>query len=116
MRNLDQLLPDILLDDFWRAIDDLDDVIDGKEYKKLIKEYFGLDGKSKKKREHLQIDEQLQDWNEINNFVTGNLRARLLKQKTRDHVEQRKAEIREKKEVNRVRHQLARGGGSVEKS
>ena len=116
MIKLEELVPGILVSDFWRVVNALDETIDGKNYKGIIAQYFHPDGKSKKNIQSLQTDKQIQDWNEVNNFILSNVIPKMHIQRLRDRKEQRKQEIREKKEANRARHQLARGGRGVEES
>ena len=116
MRNVSDLIHDVDMKLFWQTVDALDEVIDGKEYKRLIREYFHPDGKSKRTKVSLSTDRQLQDWNDINGFVTRIVGRRMPIQQLRNRKAQIKIEIQERKEANRARHQLARGGRSIEKS
>jgi hypothetical protein len=90
--------------------------IEGKDMKKLLKEYFHPDGKSKKKQEDFVTDEQLQEWNAVGMFAIKVVGQRMRVAQSKEYKEQRKQEAKERKEANRERHQLARGGRSVEES
>ena len=116
MNHLDDLIFGLSVEDFWRAINDLDATIDGKDYRKLIAKYFHPNGQAKITIQNIHTDQQAQEINEVNNFILSNIVPCMHINRLRDRKAQRKAEIQMRKEANRVRHQLARGGRSVEES
>ena len=116
MKSFEKIYPGVSVTDFWRIIDDLPEVIDGKEYKKLVKEYFDRDGKSTKKSSDIKTDEQFQIWNDINEFARLIVSKKLPVQKLRDRRESKLAEISRKKESNREKRRSSTSSRNAEES
>ena len=99
-RTIQNILPDVSVEDLWKIVDDLPDVVGNKKHKQNMHRFFNKDGTCKENV--LKTDKDFQEWHDTHVFMRLNLRLRAHVNNLRSRREDRLAAIKQLKESRNV--------------
>ena len=87
------------LKSFWEIVEELPDIVDGKEYKKNIRKFFSPTDK-KALIVKLSSSEDFQKWHDTHVFIRGFIKRQIHLKILRDHVQKKLDHIKSRKGKN----------------